>query len=87
MVRNTVLGGHAMRLIIYYIGIMLTLNVATILIGFAVESMFGSIVSLIVFLSSFFASLWAAWLGSVWLTKPKIPIAAIPAAVVPTPAL
>jgi hypothetical protein len=76
-----------MRLIIYYVGIFLMLNVATILIGFAVESLFGSIASLIVFLSFFFASLWAAWLGSVWLTQPKTVIAAIPAAVVPTPAL
>jgi hypothetical protein len=76
-----------MRLIIYYIVIMLMLNVATILIGFAVENLFGSVASLIVFLSSFFASLWAAWLGSVWLTQPKIVIAAIPAAVVAKPAL
>ena len=34
-----------MRLIVYYIGIMLILNVATVLIGFAVESQFGSAVA------------------------------------------
>ena len=50
-----------MRLIVYYIAIMLILNVATVLIGFAVESQFGSVVSLIVFLSLYFSTLWAAW--------------------------
>ena len=38
-----------MRLIIYYIAIMLILNVATIFIGFVVENLFGSIASLVVF--------------------------------------
>ena len=76
-----------MLLIIYYVAMFLILNVATILIGFAVESLFGPIASLIVFLSVFFASLWGAWLVSVWLTEPKAVIAAIPAAVVAKPSL
>jgi hypothetical protein len=84
---NTVLGGHAMRLIIYYVAIMLTFNVVTILLGFAVENLFGSVVSMIVFLSLYFAALWAAWVTAVWLTKPKAAIAAIPVAVVAKPAL
>jgi len=67
-----------MLLIIYYIVIMLTLNVATVLIGFAVENLFGSVVSLMVFLSLYFLTLWGAWVISVWLTKPKV---AVPAAV------
>ena len=71
-----------MLLIIYYIVTMLMLNVATVLIGFAVESLFGSVVSLMVFLSLYFATLWAAWVFSVWLTKPKVVIVRVPAAVV-----
>jgi hypothetical protein len=71
-----------MLLIIYYIVIMLMFNVATVLIGFAVESLFGSVVSLIVFLSLYFVTLWAAWVISVWLTKPKVAIVATPAAIV-----
>ncbi len=71
-----------MLLIIYYIVIMLMLNAATVLIGFAVENLFGSVVSLIVFLSLYFVTLWAAWVISVWLTKPKVPIVETPAAAV-----
>ena len=72
-----------MRLIIYYIAIMLLLNVATIFIGFVVENLFGAIASLVVFLSLYFAALWAAWVISVWLTKPRevvaveLPLAAV----------
>ena len=69
-----------MRLIVYYIAIMLILNVATVLIGFAVENQFGSVVSLIVFLSLYFSTLWGAWVISVWLTRPKV--VPVPAAVV-----
>jgi hypothetical protein len=75
-----------MMLIIYYVVIMLILNVATILIGFAVENLFGAVASMIVFLSLYFAALWAAWVASVWLTKPKALPAAIPVAVVAKPA-
>jgi hypothetical protein len=71
-----------MLLIIYYIVIMLILNVATVLIGFAVENLFGSVVSLMVFLSLYFATLWAAWVISVRLTKPKVVTVKTPAAVV-----
>ena len=71
-----------MRLIVYYIVTMLVLNVVTVLIGFAVESLFGSVLSLIVFLSLYFAALWAAWVFSVWLTEPKVEIVKTPAAVV-----
>jgi hypothetical protein len=61
-----------MLLIVYYIAILLLLTVATILVGFAVENLWGSVTSLIVFLSLFFSSLWAAWVTSVWLTKPRV---------------
>jgi hypothetical protein len=76
-----------MRLIIYYVAIMLVLNVATVLLGFAVENLFGSVVSLVVFLSLYFAALWGAWVASVWLTEPKLVIAAIPVAVVAKPSV
>ncbi len=69
-----------MLLIVYYIAIMLILNVATVLIGFAVENQFGSVVSLIVFLSLYFSTLWGAWVISVWLTRPRV--VTVPAAVV-----
>ena len=69
-----------MLLIVYYIAIMLILNVATVLIGFAVENQFGSVASLVVFLSLYFLTLWGAWVISVWLTRPKV--ATVPAAVV-----
>jgi hypothetical protein len=68
-----------MRLIVYYIAIMLILNVATVLIGFAVENLFGSVASLIAFLSLYFSTLWASWKISVWLTEPKILIPKAPA--------
>jgi hypothetical protein len=59
-----------MLLIVYYIAILLLLTAATVVMGFAVEHVWGSVISLIVFLSLFFLSLWAAWVTSVWLTKP-----------------
>jgi hypothetical protein len=61
-----------MLLIIYYIATLLTLSVATVLTGFAVENLLGPVASLIVFLSLFFSTLWGAWVISVWLTEPKI---------------
>ncbi len=76
-----------MLLIIYYVAIMLTFNVATVLIGFAVENLFGPIASMIVFLSLYFAALWGAWVTSVWLTEPKLITAAMPVAVVGKPSL
>ena len=76
-----------MRLIIYFVAIMLVLNVATVLLGFAVENMFGPVASLVVFLSLYFATLWAAWIASVWLTEPKVVVAAIPVAVVAKPSV
>jgi hypothetical protein len=69
-----------MLLIVYYIAIMLILNVATVLLGFAVENQFGSVASLVVFLSLYFLTLWGAWVISVWLTRPKV--VTVPAAVV-----
>jgi hypothetical protein len=50
-----------MLLIVYYIATLLTLSVATVLTGFAVENLLGPVASLIVFLSLFFSTLWGAW--------------------------
>ena len=71
-----------MLLIIYYVVIMLMLNVVTVMVGFAVENQFGSVASLMVFLSLYFVTLWAAWVISVWLTKPKVVTVKTPAAAV-----
>jgi hypothetical protein len=61
-----------MLIIIYYIAILLMMNVVTVSIGFAVENLWGSGVSLVVFLTLYFLALWIAWVIAVWLTKPKI---------------
>jgi hypothetical protein len=61
-----------MRLIFCYIVTLLILNIATVLIGFAVENLWGSVASLIAFLSLYFSSLLGAWKISVWLTQPKM---------------
>jgi hypothetical protein len=58
-------------LIVYYLVFMILGDVADYGIGLATEKMFGSEVSLIVFLAFYFVSLWIAWLLAVRLTKPK----------------
>ncbi len=65
-----------MRLIIYFIFITAVANVATYFIGLAAERMWGSAISLIVFLSLYFLSIWVAWKLAVWLTEPKTEAAA-----------
>ncbi len=60
-----------MQLIVYYVVFMILGDIATYLIGLVVEREFGSHVSLIVFLTLYFASLWVAWLLAVWFTEPK----------------
>ena len=65
-------GRSAMRLIIYFIAITLAANVATYFIGLLVEHWLGSAVSLIVFLTLYFLSIWMAWVLAVRLTVPKL---------------
>ncbi len=65
-----------MLLIIYFILITVVANVATYFIGLAVEHMWGSAASLIVFLSLYFLSIYVAWKLAVWLTEPKTKAAA-----------
>jgi hypothetical protein len=58
-------------LIVYYLIFVILGDVADYGIGLATEKMFGSEVSLIVFLILYFVSLWVAWILAVWLTQPK----------------
>jgi hypothetical protein len=59
------------QLIFYYVASMIAGDFAAYAIGFVVEREFGSSVSLIVFLTLYFLSLWIAWLFAVWMTEPK----------------
>jgi hypothetical protein len=62
-----------MMLIVWYVIFMVAGDVAAYLIGLFIEREFGSETSLIAFLVLYFTSLWFAWLGAVWMTKPKAP--------------
>jgi hypothetical protein len=55
----------------WYLGFMIAGDFVAYFIGLFVEYEWGSHVSLIVFLTLYFLSLWVAWLLSVWVTKPK----------------
>jgi hypothetical protein len=59
------------RLIAYYLIFMVTGDLCAYGIGLVSERMFGSQVSLIVFLTLYFLFLWIAWLLAVWVTAPK----------------
>jgi hypothetical protein len=67
-----------MMLIVYFIVITLVANAATYVIGLTVEHWLGSAASLMVFLTLYFLSIWAAWLLAVWLTEPKVAAAKMP---------
>jgi hypothetical protein len=58
-------------LIITYLVFMIVGDVVDYLIGLAVERLWGSQVSLVVFLLLYFTSLWIAWIGAVWVTRPR----------------
>ena len=60
-----------MWLLIIYVGLMLLGDIADYLIGLVVERMWGSQVSLIVFLVLYFVFLWLAWVAAVKLTEPR----------------
>jgi hypothetical protein len=63
-----------MILMAWYVLFMVIGDVITYFIGLAVEYKWGSEVSLIVFLSLYFFSLWLAYKLSVWVTEPKKPV-------------
>jgi len=60
-----------MWLLIVYIALVLVGDVADYLIGLAVERMWGSQASLVVFLLLYFVFLWVAWVAAVKLTAPR----------------
>ena len=60
-----------MYLLIVYIALVLVGDIADYLIGLAVERMWGSQASLVVFLLLYFALLWVAWVLAVKLTEPR----------------
>jgi len=60
-----------MWLLIYYLIFVAVGDVAAYLIGIAIERVWGSYPSLVVFLSLYFAVLWIAWVVAVRVTAPK----------------
>ncbi len=60
-----------MWLLIIYVGLVLVGDVADYLIGLAVERMWGSQASLVVFLALYFVLLWLAWVAAVKITEPR----------------
>jgi hypothetical protein len=60
-----------MKLIIYYVGLVLACNVVAILLCLTVERVWPA-ASLPLFLGLYFAILWGAWAMAVRLTEPKI---------------
>lgn len=60
-----------MKLIVYYLVLVIAGDFATYFIGLAVERAFGGYISLLVFLASYFLILWVSWKAAVRLTEPK----------------
>ena len=58
-------------LIFYYVAFMVVGDFVAYLLGLFTEYEWGSFVSLIVFLTLYFLSLWLSWVFAVWVTKPK----------------
>jgi len=59
-----------MKLIIYYVGLVLASDVVAILLCLAVEKVWPA-ASLPMFLGLYFGILWAAWVAAVRLTEPE----------------
>ena len=58
-----------MKLIIYYVAIVLAADVVAVLLCLAIEQ-FSPTASLPIFLGLYFAILWGAWAAAVRLTEP-----------------
>jgi hypothetical protein len=58
-----------MKLIIYYVGLVLASDVVAVLLGLAIEKVWPA-GSLPIFLGLYFAILWGAWAAAVRLTEP-----------------
>jgi hypothetical protein len=59
-----------MRLLVYYIVLMILGDLAAYFIGLSVEHYWPS-ASLATFLFLYFLFLWVSWVIAVWLTEPK----------------
>ena len=62
-----------MKLIVYYLVLVIAGDFAAYFIGLVTERAFGGYVSLLVFLTLYFLILWIAWRLAVRLTEPKRP--------------
>jgi hypothetical protein len=60
-----------MKLIIYYVGLVLASDVVAILLCLAIEKVWPA-ASLPIFLGLYFGILWGAWVAAVRLTEPQI---------------
>jgi len=65
-----------MWLCIYYVAFMIMGDFVAYFIGLGVEREWGPVASLWAFLVLYFLSLWTAWILAVWMTKPKVELAA-----------
>ena len=59
------------KLIVYYLVLVIVGDLAAYLIGLGTEHAFGGYVSLLVFLALYFLVLWISWILAVRLTAPK----------------
>jgi TctA family transporter len=62
-----------MKLIIYYVGIVLVSDVVAVVLCLAIEEMWPA-ASLPIFLGLYFAILWGAWAAAIRLTEPKVSV-------------
>jgi TctA family transporter len=60
-----------MKLIIYYVSLVLASDVVAVLLCLAVEKMWPA-ASLPLFLGLYFGILWGAWIAAVRLTEPQV---------------
>jgi hypothetical protein len=60
-----------MKLIIYYVGLVLVSDVVAVLLCLAIEEVWPA-ASLPIFLGLYFAILWGAWAAAIRLTEPKV---------------
>jgi hypothetical protein len=59
------------KLLFYYVGLMLLGDLAAYLLGLGVERTWGPVASLWVFLTLYFLFLWVSWIIAVWLSAPR----------------
>jgi TctA family transporter len=60
-----------MKLIVYYVGLVLACDVVAIFLCLAIEKMWPA-ASLPIFLGLYFGILWGAWVAAIRLSEPKV---------------